>query len=305
MNQSIVWGLTLAAFLSPTGLVARQAEDNLILASTAGIISDSSDRINLANQLPMLSQRVAAAACAVTSHIEEDLSTEILETSYQQFERIVIALRDGDAELGIPEPEMRRMTLHDIDLVWTAWKPTHDAVMEVLADHDDVDAGHVIDDHNMEMLELTQILASDITGQYTHPYEVTQSNAMLINIAGRQRMLTQKMAKDSCEIWSHYHEEEGRADLIETMQIFENSLVALRDGMPSLGIKAAPTAQIREDLDHLLERWAIIKGNQQILVDGGELDQAGKNEIIYDLNLELDELDLLVKHYTDYATKHH
>ncbi len=273
--------------------------------SAVEIVSDSSDRIDLANQLPMLSQRVAASACALTSDIEPDMSLAILEKSYHEFERIVIALRDGDAALNVPEPETRRITIKEINDVWQAWGPTHDAILEILEDHHDVDAAHRIDDHNMEILDLTSILASDISSQYTHPYEVTQSNAMLITIAGRQRMLTQKMIKDACEIWTHYHEEEGRADLIKTMDIFEKSLVALRDGMPDVGIKPAPTPEIRADLDSLLSRWSIIKGNQLILIDGGELDEAGKTEIFHDLNLELAELNLLVKHYTDYATKHH
>ncbi len=291
--------------LSATAQAADPQNIDLIDISSVEIISDSSDRIDLANQLPMLSQRVAASACALTSDIEPDMSLAILEKSYHEFERIVIALRDGDAELNIPEPETRRITIKEINDVWQAWGPTHDAILEILEDHHDVEAAHRIDDHNLEILDLTSILASDISSQYTHPYEVTQSNAMLITIAGRQRMLTQKMIKDSCEIWTHYHEDEGRADLIQTMDIFEKSLLALRDGMPDVGIKKAPTEEIRADLDSILNRWAIIKGNQMILIDGGELDEAGKTEIFHDLNLELAELNLLVKHYTDYATKHH
>ena len=291
--------------LSATAQAADPQNIDLIDISSVEIISDSSDRIDLANQLPMLSQRVAASACALTSDIEPDMSLAILEKSYHEFERIVIALRDGDAELNIPEPETRRITIKEINDVWQAWGPTHDAILEILEDHHDVEAAHRIDDHNLEILDLTSILASDISSQYTHPYEVTQSNAMLITIAGRQRMLTQKMIKDSCEIWTHYHEDEGRADLIQTMDIFEKSLLALRDGMPDVGIKKAPTEEIRADLDSILNRWAIIKGNQMTLIDGGELDEAGKTEIFHDLNLELAELNLLVKHYTDYATKHH
>lgn len=305
MTSPKYWVASAALLVTVTTAGASEILSADFDISSVDIISDSSDRIDLANQLPMLSQRVAASACALTSDIEPDMSLAILEKSYHDFERIVIALRDGDAELNIPEPETRRITIKEINDVWNAWGPTHDAILEILDDHHDVDAAHRIDDHNMEILDLTSILASDISSQYTHPYEVTQSNAMLITIAGRQRMLTQKMIKDSCEIWTHYHEEEGRADLIKTMDIFEKSLVALRDGMPDVGIKPAPNEEIRADLDSILKRWKIIKGNQLILIDGGELDEAGKTEIFHDLNLELAELNLLVKHYTDYATKHH
>lgn len=302
--------LTLALAIGPVMLSPTAIARDIISAEYADIakieiISDSSDRIDIADQLPMLGQRVAAAACVLTSGIEEEKSRAILETSFSQFERITTALRDGDADMNIPEPETRRLTLHDIEQVWKMWGTTHDAVLEILEDHHDVDAAHIIDDHNLEVLDATTVLAGDIAAQYTHPYEITQDNALLISLAGRQRMLTQKMIKDSCEIWTHYHEEEGREDLKKTMEIFENSMLALRDGMPALGIKKAPTAEIRADLDAILERWAIIKRNELRLIAGEEIAPEDKSEIFVDLNLELAELNQLVRHYTDYATKHH
>lgn len=306
MKPTLTLVATLAAVLAANVASAR---DIVSAASTdivsITIVSDSADRIEVADQLPMLGQRVAASACVLTSGIEEEKSFAILETSYRQFEKITAALRDGDAELNIPEPETRRMTLHDIEQVWEQWSTTHDAVLDIISDHHDVDAAHVIDDHNLAVLEATTVLAGDIAAQYTHPYEITQDNALLISLASRQRMLTQKMIKDSCEIWTHYHEEEGREDLMQTMQIFENSMLALRDGMPALGIKKAPTLEIRADLDAILDRWDIIKHNQERLVAGEEIAVEDKAEIFIDLNLELAELNQLVSHYMTYATKHH
>ena len=80
---------------------------------------------------------------------------------------------------------------------------------------------------------------------------------------------------------------------------------ALRYGLPAMGIPEAPTDEIRADLDRILDRWQIISPNLDILVEGGELDMAGKTEIFHDLNIELDELNLLLEHYTAYAERHH
>lgn len=306
MKLALTLSLALAPILvSPTAVARDVISAKTTDITQIAIVSDSSDRIDIADQLPMLGQRVAAAACVLTSGIEEDKSLAVLETSYLQFEAITKALRDGDPEMNIPEPETRRLTLHDIDQVWATWGTTHDAVLDILEDHTDDDAAHVIDDHNLEVLEATTVLAGDIAAQYTHPYEITQDNALLISLAGRQRMLTQKMIKDSCEIWTHYHEDEGRKDLIKTMDIFENSMLALRDGMPALGIKRAPTPEIQADIDAILDRWAIIKHNEERLIAGEEIADADKAEIFIDLNLELAELNQLVAHYTAYATKHH
>ena len=128
---------------------------------------------------------------------------------------------------------------------------------------------------------------------------------MAIEIAGRQRMLTQKMAKDACEIWTGYHADLGREDLIETMVIFENSLIGLRDGLPSVGLQKAPNDIIRADLDDLLGRWGVLKPNLQTLVDGGELNEEQKYEVFHDLEVELAALDHLLEDYKEYAERAH
>ena len=175
----------------------------------------------------------------------------------------------------------------------------------MLADGHDVDSAHIIDDHNLSLLERAQVLSADISGQYANPFEITQANAMLINLAGRQRMLTQKMAKDACEIWTGYHAKQGRADLEETMVIYESSLSALLNGLPEMGIQKAPNETIREDLVEILDRWYVIKGNLEKLLVGEELNMDQKYEIIHDFNLELDDLDHLIHDYKEYAESHH
>jgi hypothetical protein len=272
---------------------------------TRDIKSDGADRIRLADRLTMLTQRVAAASCALTSDVAVEESHFHLEEAMHEIDIIIDALRNGNEALHILEPEKSARLLHDLDALEAEWKATHGAVEAVLTDGHDVDNAHIIDDHNLKLLELSSNLASDISSKYTHPYEITQADAMLINIAGRQRMLTQKMAKDACEIWTGYHAEDGRADLEETMVIFENSLNALRYGLPDAGVKKAPTPEIETDLDHLWSRWTVLRGNLDILMAGGELDMAQKVEIFHDFNVELDELEHLIHDYKVYVERNH
>ncbi|WP_162197173.1 type IV pili methyl-accepting chemotaxis transducer N-terminal domain-containing protein [Loktanella sp. S4079] len=290
-------------------LVAATAED---ITTDAELIqvqydveSDGAERIRIAGQLRTLTQQVAAASCALSSGIATDEAHEVLAKATAEFDRYIAALRDGDPELNILHPETRRLTLVDIEHVDTEWSSIHGAIDAILADSTDVESAHIIDDHNLKLLELTTILAADISGQYAHPFEISAADAMMIEIAGRQRMLTQKMAKDACEIWADYHAEEARADLIETVTIFETSLKALRFGMPEAGLQEAPTDKIREDLDQLLARWETIKANEQILIDGGELSLDQKTEIFHDLEVELAELDHLLDEYKEYAERTH
>jgi hypothetical protein len=275
------------------------------VAQTSNIESDGADRIRLASQLPTLTQQVAAASCALTSDVDVEEAHDVLEHATTQFDRYIAALRHGDEEFHILRPEERRLTLADIDHVESEWLAIHGAIDSILVDGHDVDSAHVIDDHNLKLLELTTILASDIAEQYAQPFEVTAADLLSIQIAGRQRMLTQKMAKDACEIWTGYHSEEAKVDLRDTMVIFENSLNALRFGLEAAGIQGAPNDIITADLDDLLGRWAVLKPNLTTLIDGGELNEEQKYEVFHDLEVELAALDHLLDDYKDYAERAH
>ena len=267
--------------------------------------SDGADRIRLADRLRMLTQKVAASSCALTSRVAIEESYAELEEATHEIDVILDALRNGNEALHILGPEKSRRTLENLEALSQEWRATHGAVDSVLANGQDVESAHVIDDHNLELLRLAETLTSDIMGKYTHPYELTQADALLLEIAGRQRMFTQKMAKDACEIWTGYHAEDGRKDLEQTMVIFDNSLNALRFGMPAAGIVPAPTPAIEEDLDALLTTWSVIRGNLDLLLAGEPLSPEQKAEVFHDFNVELAKLDQVITAYKNYAERHH
>ena len=289
-----------AGFYDPASAQSGSATAN---ETDRSVVSDGADRILLAGQLRTLTQQVAAASCAVTSGVDVDEAYSVMEQATTNFDRYIVALRDGDEAMQIHGPEQNARISEDIEHVQQEWSAIHGAVDAVLADRNDVDAAHVIDDHNMQLLELTTVLSTDVSGRYADPYEVSARDALLIEIAGRQLMLTQRMAKDSCEIWSGYNSEAAKIDLAATMEVFESSLTALRFGLDAVGVIPAPNDVIRDDLDTLLARWDVIKENQQTLVDGGELNDEQKTEIFHDLLVELDDLEHLLQDYKEYAER--
>ena len=301
--------MTYASIISLLMAGASSAEehiaDNTLTEVQYEIESDGADRIRIAGQLRTLTQQVAAASCAVSSNVGVTEARTILAHATQEFDRYIVALRDGDDALHILHPETQRRTLDDIANVYNEWSTMHGAIEIILNEGQNVEAAHLIDDHNLPLLALTDELAADISGEYAHPYEITAADAMMIEIAGRQRMLTQKMAKDACEIWTGYHAEDAREDLAATLTVFETSLNALRYGMPEAGLQEAPTDAIRVDLDKLIARWEVIKVNELTLIGGGELTDEEKAEVFHDLEVELAELDHLLDDYKDYAERTH
>ncbi len=299
------FGATCIAIIGLAMISAPAFAQQTGSTSYSDVKVDGPERINNAGKLRMLSQRIAAYTCTLTSGVSINTSREILARSEQEFGQILNALQFGDETLGIIAPEERRKTLLVIEKLVAEWLPVKAAIDTVLADNSNLDQAHVIDDANLSLLDRAVDLAVEISNQYANPFEMSQSDALLIDIAGRQRMLTQRIAKDACEVWTGYHSEEAKVDLSQTMQMFELSLTALQNGMPDAGITAAPTPAIAEELKVILDRWNGLKIHPVTLAEGGEISDAAKVQIYEGLNQELADLNHLVGQYAQYAKRGH
>ena len=65
--------------------------------------------------------------------------------------------------------------------------------------------------------------------------------AVTINLAGKQRMLSQKMAKEALLIGAGVKTNESAAALIKTVALFERTLAGLQRGDPELALVATAT----------------------------------------------------------------
>ena len=259
----------------------------------------ASERVNFSGKLRMLSQRVAAAACNYGAGVEKDGSLEVLVGSQKEFVQIINGLEFGDAELNMNGEETRRKTIHAIHNLHEEWDAVSDTIDKV-TNGDDV-AGNIqfINEHNMEVLAQAKLLVSEISGQYSNPFEMKQSNALLVDFSGRQRMLTQKMSKESCQVWS------GNAEAAEalqgTMQTFEATLVALRNGNANAGIRPAPNANIGAGLTDIWNDWVALKPTLEKAVANETVDDATRADVFAKLNVMLREMNAVVGLYTQYG----
>ncbi len=288
---STSWAFAEQSFADPMELTSVTSE------------SDASERLEVVSRLRTLSQQIAAASCTYASGVVPDQARDILAQAKQDFDRYFIALRDGDPELGVLVAETDRRILHDIAKIEEEWALIATAVIALLDDPTNLDQAKFIDDHNLVLLDLTNQLASDVKGHYANPFQVSARDSMMIELAGRQLMLTQKMAKDSCEIWIGYNVDEARDDLNKTMEIFGASLQALRFGLAANGIPAAPNEVIAADLDELLARWSVIESNLQAQLGGAQLEDEQRGLIFLEFQHELADLKKLLAHYREHAER--
>ena len=107
-----------------------------------------------------------------------------------------------------------------------------------------------------------------------------EQDAPVINIAGRQRMLSQKMTKESLTVASQAKEQQARQELSKTRQLFDTSLNALINGNVSMGVPKTEEPKIVAQLATVSALWRDFNANIQTIERAQVDDPAFQNALI-------------------------
>ena len=132
---------------------------------------------------------------------------------------------------------------------------------------------------------------------------MTQANAILVDISGRQRVLTQRMSKNVCLLASGVHAETARAELAATAEVFEASLYALSGGMIEAGVNPPPNAEIAGGLSVVLRDWQALKPSVEAVLSGETLDASERATVFHGMNEMTGHMNTVVGLYSE-ASKH-
>ncbi len=259
----------------------------------------ASQRIDYSGKLRMLSQRIPAAACNYADGIDRDASGAMLDAAANEFQQIVNALEFGDESLGIVGAEERRKTLVGLRKLRENWDPMFATADQIHTDGGSPEAVTTIAAQSAPVLDIAKLLVSAISEEYSNPVALMQADALVIDIAGRQRMLAQRISKDVCLIAAGVNVEQSVADLASTAQLFEDALVALQTGMPDAGVKAPPNAQIREGLDVVMADWNALKPTVMAVLAGENLDAQTRADLFNGANSMTADMNEVVHMYSD------
>jgi len=268
---------------------------------SAVIAENAQERINFSGKLRMLSQRIPAAACHLHAGVAVEDARALLVGATAEFEKIIAALEFGDADLNIVNAETNRRTLVRIAELQERWEPLKaaaNAVADGTASEADIE---FLLTQNIPVLQSAQLLVETLVRQYANPNAATAASLMLIDISGRQRMLTQKMSKESCLLGGAYASDSTSSDLAGTMRIFEASLEALRFGLPEVGILPPPNAEISEGLTGVQQDWSSVKPIITGMLDGATYDTSVTSEKFTGLNVTMANMNAVVGLYTEAA----
>lgn len=297
-------------FKSPTAALVMSALSTFAItpahaqnSPVAAAQDNAEQRINFSGRLRMLSQRIPSAACHLEQGIDVSGATTLLSTATAEFEKILTALEFGDGDLDIQEPERNARTLDAIATLRGRWEPLKVAANAVVSETATDEQRSYIVDKNLEVLAAAQLLVEQLVRQYSNPNAMTFASLMLIDISGRQRMLTQKMSKESCMIVAGASTAVDSDDLTGTMRIFENSLYALRNGQVDVGINPPPTEQIATGLDGVTQDWESVKPYLSQVLAGAHLDRDANTTKFQGLNQTMVNMNTVVGMYANAAER--
>lgn len=212
-------------------------------------------RVNRSASLRSLTEAVAAASCRVDGGIDAEATREELSAFSDEFSAIIDGLVNGSAILGMPGAEERGRTLQALSDTSARWAPVNTAA-ERLSSGSGTDADAMaISDGYKDLFEETENLAALVSGQYADPQQLLQSDATVLNFAIRQRALAYRMARAMCELATGTASSDTQAELQTTIDLFQQTHIALRDGFPPAGINAPPNDAVRTSLEATFEIW--------------------------------------------------
>ncbi len=254
-------------------------------------------RIDKSGKLRMLSQRIPSAVCHLNRGIATEVAGKVLAGAAKEFDQIINALEFGDSNLGINGAEKDRKVLAKIHDLRAKWEPMNQAAQTLLSGTaTEADVNYVLE-NNMNVLGAAKALVIEVVAEYAIPTEMKQSSSMSIDIAGRQRMLTQKMSKESCILAGDHDNAETLSALQGTMKVFDTSLVALINGMQAAGIAPPPTAAVSEGLSVVLGNWNESKPYLEDIANGASLDAAAEGRKFEILNTTMVNMNKVVGMY--------
>lgn len=272
---------------------------------TAAVASDInaatvSNRIDVAGRQRMLTQRMAKLFCFAQSGAAVETNLAKLQDARDLFRKSHLGMAQGDEAMGLfPEGKPE---------VLSAWSEVDQQWQNLDAAYAKLTTGETVTRQQFDaVLRLTaaqmaksQALVTIQRDTYAEYLGAGLGDAVMLDFYGRQRALSQKMAKDVCLAARGDRGDGLLVELTDTIGIFDNSLTAFIDGMPMAGIAPPPTDAIAAQLNVAKDIWTPIRPTALAIAAGKSVDAAAFETFSLEIDRFLIEMNKAVGMLADY-----
>jgi hypothetical protein len=225
-------------------------------------------RVGLAEEQAVITQRIPMCMNFIKLNVEPSRFLANISAATDRFDKVLVGLRHGDPELDIVA-EQSGEVLEALSAVDAVWPSMRDEVTKIVAD------GFVEEDGFKKIARASSALlfmSENVEKRLVAVYgDSTKKLSVLISVelAARQEMLTQKMAKEVGNIALGFKPEETRKTLAGTADLYENSLQALLVGVKELTLPPPPE-HIKLALLEEKSRWSDLGPIIRDIAEGAE-----------------------------------
>jgi len=231
---------------------------NAIINSFMTKKDNSKHVVNLSGKQRMLTQRISKLTLECGLNLLPD-SCKKLTHFINLYEKTLIGFIKGDSDLGL-EPTKSQKAIEQVKKITKLWIPFKEAALNVeKSKGKDIEAIKYVLNNNEELLKQSDILVKifeEYGSKNVNYLERAQLRA--VNIAGRQRMLTQKMAKEKLAIL-YLKMKDFKPKLEKSVKLFNVSLNGLINGNKEMGLAKATNKKIKDQLLKVQSIWKKLK----------------------------------------------
>lgn len=212
--------------------------------------------INLSGKQRMLTQYMSKLTLQIEHNIQKKESKAKLKELAELYAKTLKALKDGDSDLGL-EKSTNKDVLAQIKVIEKEWEAFNTHLKVMIEKEDTKKSLAYILSHNEKLLKISNELVQRFEASNKSKNYLEKARLRIVNIAGRQRMLTQKMTKE--KILAYKGDKEVNKQLLKTVKLFDDSLIALIKGDKEKHITKATNEKITKQLKVVSTLWTKLK----------------------------------------------
>lgn len=253
--KSLVLVITLTV-LTTSGLKAKPLDFSSLVNEFMNEQNTLKKIVNLSGKQRMLTQNMSKLTILISLNVKKEQNIETLKKLSSLYNSTLMAFKNGDSEMGIPKATNEKVVEQILE-VEKAWVVFYGHVQKIIDGSDTGSSFDYIMKNNENLLKISNELVKRYEDSNTSDNYLEKARLRVVNVAGRQRMLTQKMTKE--KLLLHKGNQEVRPSLLKTVTLFDESLSALIKGDTEKMITKATNEKIIEQLKVVHELWTKLK----------------------------------------------